>query len=252
MPRSLPVKSKPKKMIRQWLLAAGGQIRIQSAELQQWIHANWFRLLMIGLLTLIFLKKDVRFQLDLQNGAYQVSPNQLQELIKTVPTATTAEVAPVHNPPVLNAKDQQQASYVDRFAKVARKEMTEFGIPASITLAQGLLETNAGTSPLATDHNNHFGLKCFSRSCDKGHCANYSDDSHKDFFRKFTSAWESYRAHSLLLVNSERYEDLFKLPRSDYKGWARGLKEAGYATDKQYARKLVRLIEGLRLYEYDV
>ncbi len=148
-------------------------------------------------------------------------------------------------------KRQKQQAYVKRFAKVAQKEMGKYGIPASITLAQGLLESNVGESKLATRNNNHFGMKCFSRSCTKGHCSNFTDDSHKDFFRIYKSAWESFRAHSLLLKRSDRYQRLFELGRRDYKGWAHGLKKAGYATDKAYAEKLINLIEDLELYQYD-
>lgn len=133
--------------------------------------------------------------------------------------------------------------YIKRFAPVAIAEMHKFGIPASITIAQGLLETRAGTSSLATKNNNHFGIKCFSRNCGKGHCSNFTDDTHKDFFRKFKSAWESYRAHSKLL-RSGRYASI----EGDYRAWARGLKKAGYATAQNYDESLIRLI---RLYGLD-
>lgn len=148
-------------------------------------------------------------------------------------------------------KRRKQLKYVQRFEKVARKEMEEYGIPASITLAQGLLESNVGESKLATHNKNHFGIKCFSRSCRKGHCSNFTDDSHKDFFRIYKSSWESYRAHSLLLKRSDRYQRLFQLGRGDYRGWAHGLTKAGYATDKQYGQKLINLIEDLELHQYD-
>jgi flagellum-specific peptidoglycan hydrolase FlgJ len=147
-------------------------------------------------------------------------------------------------------KKLKQLAYVKRFAKTAQTEMEKYGIPASITLAQGLLESNVGESRLATQNNNHFGIKCFSKKCKKGHCANYTDDSHKDFFRKYKSTWESFRAHSKLL-QAKRYRPLYKLDKKDYKGWAHGLKKAGYATDKKYAPKLIQLIEDLGLDAYD-
>lgn len=147
-------------------------------------------------------------------------------------------------------KRVKQLAYIKRFAHVAQSEMDKYGIPASITLAQGLLESNVGESRLSVKNNNHFGMKCFSKSCKKGHCSNFTDDSHKDFFRKYQTAWESYRAHSLML-RGKRYRHLLKLPKTDYKGWARGLKKAGYATDKRYAEKLINLIEDLSLQEYD-
>ncbi|MCB0615213.1 MAG: glucosaminidase domain-containing protein [Phaeodactylibacter sp.] len=148
-------------------------------------------------------------------------------------------------------KRRKQLKYVNRFVKAAQAEMEKFGIPASITLAQGLLESNVGESKLATNNKNHFGIKCFSRNCKKGHCSNFTDDSHKDFFRIYKSSWDSYRAHSLLLNGSARYQPLFQLDRKDYRGWAHGLKKAGYATDKQYGEKLINLIDDLDLHQYD-
>ncbi|HMQ46166.1 MAG TPA: glucosaminidase domain-containing protein [Saprospiraceae bacterium] len=148
-------------------------------------------------------------------------------------------------------KRQKQLKYVKQYAEVARAEMKKFGIPASITLAQGLLESNVGESKLATRNNNHFGMKCFSKSCQRGHCSNFEDDSHKDFFRIYKSSWESYRSHSMLLKQSSRYQSLFKLKHTDYKAWAYGLKKAGYATDSKYAEKLINLIEDLKLQQYD-
>lgn len=148
------------------------------------------------------------------------------------------------------SKRKKQEAYVNRFVEVAQKEMVKYGIPASITLAQGLIETNAGDSRLARQNNNHFGMKCFSKKCGKGHCANFTDDSHKDFFRKYKSSWESYRAHSKLLMG-KRYRHLKKLGNEDYKGWAKGLKKAGYATDRRYAEKLINIIDELKLYRFD-
>ena len=128
--------------------------------------------------------------------------------------------------------------------------MKSFGIPASVTLAQGLLESNVGDSKLARRNNNHFGIKCFSKNCKKGHCSNYTDDSHKDFFRVYSSARESYREHSTFLQRS-RYQHLKKLGTKDYEKWAHGLRKAGYATDKKYGFKLIKIIEALNLNRFD-
>jgi flagellum-specific peptidoglycan hydrolase FlgJ len=147
-------------------------------------------------------------------------------------------------------KRKKQDAYVARFAHVAKAEMKKYGIPASITLAQGLIESNAGESRLSKQNNNHFGMKCFSKKCSKGHCSNFTDDSHKDFFRKYETAWESFRAHSQLLT-ANRYRRLFQLHQTDYKGWANGLQKAGYATDPKYAQKLIHIIEELELGQYD-
>ncbi len=146
-------------------------------------------------------------------------------------------------------KRRRMASYVERFAPVAKAEMNKFGIPASIILAQGLLESNAGASGLAKQANNHFGMKCFSQKCKKGHCLNYSDDTHKDFFVKYANVWGSYRQHSEMLKNKQRYAHLFST--RDYRKWATGLAKAGYATDKQYGEKLIALIQELQLDRFD-
>lgn len=146
-------------------------------------------------------------------------------------------------------RDEQTSDYIERFSKVARIEMDKFGIPASISLAQGLIESRAGTSKLARNNNNHFGIKCFSRRCKKGHCSNFTDDTHKDFFRIFNNPWDSWRAHSQLLT-SGRFSKLKKYG-NDYRRWAYGLKAAGYATDGTYAEKLIGIIERYELYKYD-
>lgn len=147
-------------------------------------------------------------------------------------------------------KQKKQLAYVETFKLVALAEMKTHGIPASITLAQGLLESGTGRSTLARKNNNHFGIKCFSKKCRKGHCSNHSDDHHKDFFRIFETPEESYREHSLVLMK-DRYSKLFQLPITDYKGWAHGLRKAGYATDPRYGDKLQHMIEELELWRYD-
>ncbi|MBI5917059.1 MAG: glucosaminidase domain-containing protein [Bacteroidetes bacterium] len=140
-------------------------------------------------------------------------------------------------------------SYIRRFKDVAVSESEHYDIPASIKMAQGILETNAGTSSLAKKNNNHFGVKCFSRTCKKGHCSNFGDDSHKDFFRKYGNAWESWRAHSKMIVTG-KYKTLLKYG-DDYKKWAHGLKKLGYATAKHYDQTLIELIEKYHLDELD-
>lgn len=165
-------------------------------------------------------------------------------------TFNVKEFATKENTKVRTAKQKKQLAYVERYYKAAQREMKEFDIPASITLAQGLIESNCGDSKLATRNKNHFGIKCFSRKCSKGHCSNFTDDSHKDFFRVYKSSWDSFRSHSHLL-SGKRYRHLKKLNKKDYRGWAKGLKKAGYATDKYYAEKLINLIEALDLNKYD-
>ncbi len=151
-------------------------------------------------------------------------------------------------PAIIKAKKDRVQHYLRRYAGIAQQEMREFGIPASITLAQGLLESNAGDSKLAVNSNNHFGIKCRSK-CLGCTCRNYGDDTRYDMFRVFTSVAESFREHSELL-NSRRYARL-KSYGVDYKKWAHGLKACGYATDKRYGHKLVTIIENLGLDAFD-
>lgn len=149
---------------------------------------------------------------------------------------------------VIKAKKERVQNYLKRHAAIAQREMREFGVPASITLAQGLLESNAGDSKLARQSNNHFGIKCRSK-CLGCTCRNYGDDTRYDMFRVFTSVAESFREHSELL-NTKRYSRL-KGYGTDYKKWAHGLKACGYATDKRYANKLIKIVEQLGLDQYD-
>ncbi len=138
--------------------------------------------------------------------------------------------------------------YIRKYAPDAMRQQIKYGVPASITLAQGLLESNAGNSELARTSNNHFGIKCHS-SWD-GPSVRYFDDGEMSCFRKYGKVLDSYNDHSEFLVNRPRYDFLFDLNVRDYKAWARGLKKAGYATDRQYANKLIRLIELYDLNEY--
>lgn len=141
-----------------------------------------------------------------------------------------------------------QNDYVNMWSNVAVEHMLTYRIPASITLAQGLLESGNGNSPLAVQANNHFGIKCSDWTGDKIY---FDDDAKGECFRKYPSATESYNDHSLFLTKKSRYASLFQLPVDDYKSWAKGLKKAGYATHPEYAEKLIDLIERLKLYEYD-
>lgn len=159
------------------------------------------------------------------------------------------EAAPIAPAPAPAPKSVNAQEYIKKYSGIARGEMQKYGIPASIALAQGLIESRAGTSKLAVNNNNHFGMKCFSRNCKKGHCTNFTDDTHKDFFLKFGNAAQSWRAHSQLLA-SGRYAKLKRYGR-DYRKWAVGIKSCGYATDRTYAQKLIGVIERYDLHRYD-
>lgn len=139
--------------------------------------------------------------------------------------------------------------YIDKYKHIAIEEMNKHHIPASITLAQGILESGAGQSWLAKASNNHFGIKCGISWT--GNTIRHDDDARAECFRAYKHAKESYEDHSKFLRTGQRYAFLFKLNPTDYKGWARGLKKAGYATAPDYATKLINLIELYGLYNYD-
>lgn len=152
------------------------------------------------------------------------------------------------------AKDISQAKdsyerYILTYYPIAVEQMVRHNIPASITLAQGLLESGAGNSKLSRSSNNHFGIKA-DKSW-KGKRTSSMDNGKLCYFRKYNSVRDSYEDHSMFLVNRQRYASLFKLKKSDYKGWAKGLKKAGYAEDPAYPTKLISLIERYGLQRYD-
>ncbi|MCB0820586.1 MAG: glucosaminidase domain-containing protein [Bacteroidetes bacterium] len=141
------------------------------------------------------------------------------------------------------------AEYIEMYKENAMTEMRKHGIPASITLAQGILESSSGNSDLATEARNHFGIKCKKEWTGP---AFYKDDDEKnECFRKYESVLASYEDHSLFLKNSQRYASLFLLSQDDYKGWAHGLKKAGYATNPRYAELLIKTVEENTLFKYD-
>ncbi len=138
--------------------------------------------------------------------------------------------------------------YIDAYKWIARKEMKKNGIPASITLAQGILESASGNSVLARKANNHFGIKCTSDWNGKTYYAD--DDKPNECFRRYKHPETSFHDHSEFLKR-KRYSSLFELDRDDYEGWAKGLRKAGYATNPKYPQLLINLIEKHKLYKYD-
>lgn len=162
-----------------------------------------------------------------------------------IPPREIPDVQPVILKPTYNSTTE----YIAFFKAIAIHEMKLYGIPASITLAQGILESGSGKGRLAREANNHFGIKCHDWTGSKIY---HDDDRDQECFRKYNDPNQSYRDHSLFLVNRKRYENLFNFKSDDYKSWARGLKKAGYATDPKYSQKLISLIERYKLYEYDI
>ncbi|MCF6224527.1 MAG: glucosaminidase domain-containing protein [Flavobacteriaceae bacterium] len=139
--------------------------------------------------------------------------------------------------------------YIDRYKYIAIEDMMEFKIPASITLAQGVLESGSGRSELARMSNNHFGIKCHKGWTGKN--VRYDDDKKRECFRKYAKPEDSFDDHSSFLTTRSRYDLLFELKADNYKAWAKGLKKAGYATDRKYPSKLIKIIEDYELYVYD-
>ncbi|WP_025743783.1 glucosaminidase domain-containing protein [Aquimarina pacifica] len=177
------------------------------------------------------------------------TPKSTSKVTKVTQTTikTTNEDKPLL---VLSYSDRVQR-YVNEFSEIAMSEMKTYGIPASITLAQGILESGAGYGDLTQRAKNHFGIKCHDWTGDRVY---HDDDRSQECFRKYTDASKSFRDHSLFLKNRKRYSRLFTFSQKDYKSWARGLREAGYATDKKYPQKLIAIIEkyGLSSYDYEV
>ena len=257
---------------------------IKWQQLLQWAIDHWFEIT-LGLIFLhLLLAKDVKVSMQFKSKEvatapiYQPvvqkpvlstpSPKPLFEAKASKPKALTSsdkvhkaqsfynltfilspDYAERKNIPshIIKEKETILQNYLKKYGPIAGEEQEKYGIPISITLAQGLLESNAGDSRLAKESNNHFGIKCRSK-CKGCTCRNYHDDDIYDMFRVFKSPKDSYREHSILL-NSARYKHL-KALGNDYKKWAHGLKKAGYATDKKYAEKLIKIIEGLKLYQY--
>lgn len=156
----------------------------------------------------------------------------------------TEEIKPIVEKVYANDTEK----YIDTYKEIAQNEMRLYDIPASITLAQGILESGSGNGRLSVEANNHFGIKCHGWTGKKIY---HDDDAKQECFRKYKDAKYSFRDHSLFLKDRKRYAKLFKLKKENYKGWAKELRAAGYATDKKYPQKLISLIERYKLYKFD-
>ena len=215
----------------------------------------WMKLAFITLTAYVAFEKEWTFTINMDGPPVQTQSAGFESPLppQAVSTALPVDVelppakpaSPFEALPTDDAKARRYKAYIRRFEKVALAEKKKFGIPASVKMAQALLESDAGQSPLARQTNNHFGMKCFSRRCSKDHCVNFGDDHHKDFFRRFNTPWESWRAHSLLIANG-KYKSLLQYG-DDYRKWAQGLSRLGYATDPRYPQKLINTIETYQL-----
>jgi len=168
--------------------------------------------------------------------------------IEQVSTQTKPESdeVPVSTP--IKSYENATEAYIANFSTIAMEEMRKYKIPASITLAQGILESGSARGRLAVEANNHFGIKCHDWTGDKIY---HDDDKSQECFRKYIHAEQSFEDHSAFLTGRKRYEGLFQLEEDDYKAWAKGLRAAGYATDRRYPEKLIDLIERFQLHKYD-
>lgn len=180
------------------------------------------------------------------NGNNNATPNKnIQNSINKIETPTEVLEATTR----VKVTTEIVLGYIEKYKSIAKKDMLQFGIPASIILGQGILESGAGTGPLSVQANNHFGIKCHKEWT--GPSIRYNDDAENECFRKYKDPDESYRDHSLFLVSRAHYSSLFKLDKTDYKSWAIGLKNAGYATDPAYPTKLIAIIERYNLQKFD-
>lgn len=164
------------------------------------------------------------------------------------PTRPSDEGVPVVAPPKPSGNLNVTEIYIATYSEIAKTNMRTHKIPASITLAQGILESGSGRGRLAVQGNNHFGIKCHGWTGQKIH---HDDDASQECFRKYKYADQSFEDHSEFLTSRGRYSKLFQLDIDDYKGWAKGLRAAGYATDRKYPEKLISLIDRFQLYKFD-
>jgi len=185
----------------------------------------------------------------------RASTTNTTNVVKKVPTPIKVQKVPAADVILNELKSRKPnlnkstLAYIEEYNDIAILEMIAYKIPASITLAQGILESHSGRSRLSVRGNNHFGIKCHSSW--KGKRVYHDDDAKQECFRKYEHPLTSFRDHSLFLYGRNRYAALFDLRKKDYKGWAKGLKKAGYATDPKYPKKLIKLIEDFELYKYD-
>lgn len=191
----------------------------------------------------------------IQTSKTGVVKNRTPRKSKTSKTATAGHSTEIRTTETLESTSKtmvysdQVKEYILTYDYIAKNNMKKHGIPASIILAQGILESGAGRGTLCVNANNHFGIKCHSDWT--GDKVYHDDDSEQECFRKYKLASESFEDHSLFLTTRGRYAALFKLDKDDYKAWAKGLRAAGYATDPKYPEKLIGLIERFDLAKYD-
>lgn len=241
--------------IRKPMLALKYHLKSLLSRFPQLKKLPWLKLCILAMAAFILFEKDMQFNFAVKAPIPVFSDEDDERTVSDAQTsiAQTVSLKAGENPYApaepMSLRDQQVRDFVRSYGELAIAEMHQSGVPASITIGQGLIESRCGLSKLAKNNNNFFGIKCFSKKCPKGHCTNATDDHHKDFFRKYDHANKSFRHHSQILTRG-RYKHLLKAG-NDYKTWAKGLKKAGYATDKTYDKKLIKIIETYKLYNLD-
>jgi hypothetical protein len=249
-------------LIERLIVIAKYQFYKNTAVAPSTIHLPILKVGIVGVLAFLVFKRDLSFTLGMGAQRAQFGTAAAEEVALRENTSKADDsgawggIAALFekkdyfaDEPSDNDEAKRVKAYIRRYKDVVMTEKEKFGIPASIKMAQAIVESNAGASPLSRKNNNHFGIKCFSRTCKKGHCSNFGDDSHKDFFRKYGNSWESFRAHSKLIVGG-KYKTLLK-HGDDYRKWAHGLKKLGYATASHYEETLIEMIEKYHLDELD-
>lgn len=216
------------------------------------------RKIVIVLISLLFIScGSSKIRTTKRTSSSKSYPVTKRYPVKTVPTVkeTPPKETKSSGSEILVATSKVKATtedvkkYIADFKETAKSNMKVHGVPASITMAQGILESGAGFGQLAKEANNHFGIKCHTGWM--GESVKYDDDAAQECFRKYKDPAESYKDHSTFLSTRKRYENLFKLDKGDYEAWANGLKQAGYATDTLYPSKLIGIIERYELYSID-
>ncbi len=203
------------------------------------IQIPWFKVFMISLAVYILTQKDIMINFNLN------SPESPTSTISTTEALNVASVTPPP-PPTVSLDDIDESivrAYIRRFERVAKVEMEKFNIPASIKMAQGILESKAGQQQLSTQLNNHFSIRC--AAIETNHTC---IETNMGSFKKYSSAWEGWRAHSVLL-SEEKFQSIFK--SKNYKEWANQLQKLGYSSDAQYGQKLILIIEKYNLSRLD-
>ena len=202
------------------------------------------RILIILCLSLIAFSCGSKKRIVTKKGKSKSTSESVVTKDETPSSGASKEVIIIPENSNLNATE----IYILKFNAIAMDEMRTSKIPASITLAQGILESGSGKGRLSVEANNHFGIKCHGWTGKKIY---HDDDRSQECFRKYEHAFSSFEDHSEFLTGRSRYANLFTLKPDDYKGWAKGLRAAGYATDRKYPEKLISLIERYQLYKYD-